>query len=109
MVNRVRNLLPKNDWRLALADEPEPSRPEVARVSESESFAGCREGRAGTGASPAGSVVGPTRLTEREAPEAASSEEMALGVAQKVGGCDIGNAPLVHIPRRYYACFNSFT
>jgi hypothetical protein len=56
----ARNLLPKDDWRPALADEAEPLGPEVPLVCGAASFAGDREGLTGTAPGPDGPVVGPS-------------------------------------------------
>ncbi len=50
--NCCSNLLSKDDWRLALLDEAEPRRPEVAVVFLTFLFAGCAERLAWAGARP---------------------------------------------------------
>jgi hypothetical protein len=45
--NRRFNLLTKNNWRAALADEPEPDGPEVPGIVESCTVAGNGKGLAG--------------------------------------------------------------
>jgi hypothetical protein len=44
----ARNLLSKDDWRAALADEPKPRRPEMTDVLETGAFPGNAEWLAGT-------------------------------------------------------------
>jgi hypothetical protein len=55
----ARNLLAKDDWRAALADEPVERGPKVPLVSKPSTFASRGEGLAGAGAGPDGSIVGP--------------------------------------------------
>ncbi len=106
--NRCCNLLAKDCSRAALAEEPKPFRPEVTRVVKPRSFA--RRAEAGTGAAsrPDGPVVGPSGEAEGERPEAASGEEVALGVSHKVGWLDIGNASLIHVSWGDRARFDGF-
>jgi hypothetical protein len=56
---RASNLLAKERVRSALADEPEPCWPEVARISRASSLACCAERLAGAGAGPDGAVIWP--------------------------------------------------
>ena len=81
---RARNLLSKDDWRAALADEPEPLGPKVARVIEATAEAGARERLARTGAGPDGSVVGPPGEAQGVGPRAESGEGVELGSAHNV-------------------------
>jgi hypothetical protein len=74
----ARNLFSKDDWRAALADETEPSRPEVALVVEPSSLSGRGEGLAWTASGPDGSVVGPSGESEGVGPDADAGESMEL-------------------------------
>jgi hypothetical protein len=78
------NLLAKDEFRAALFDKPVEGRPEVPLVIKPAAFACRAERLAGTGASPDRSVVGPPRLSQGEAPDADSGEEMALNKSGKV-------------------------
>jgi hypothetical protein len=98
-----RNLLSKNDRRLADADEVEPRRPQVPLVSKPASFAcrGERLARAGSG--PHGAVVGPSGEAQRGGPDSDAAEEMALTIPGKVGWSDVLDASLIHVSRRDHA------
>jgi hypothetical protein len=85
------NLLSKDNWRMALADEPMKLGPEVALVGKSGSLSGGAEWLAGTGASPDGSVVRPSGETEGVGPDADPGEEVALGVALEVARSHVPN------------------
>jgi hypothetical protein len=87
----TRNLLSKDDWRTALADEPVELGPEVALIGKSGSFSGGAEGLARTGAGPDGPVVGPSCETEGVGPNADTGEEVALGVALEVARSHVPN------------------
>jgi hypothetical protein len=89
--NRSISLLTKDCSRAALADETIPGRPEVTRVCKPLSFA--RNGEAGARAAsgPHRALVWPSCISERETPEAAPREEMALGVSGKLSGPNIDN------------------
>lgn len=122
------NLLAKDDWRAALADKTAKFRPKVTVVrmaitsaSEADEMSGFarvaditraatfraslswgrrREGRAGAGAGPDGSVVGPSGETQGAAPDADACEEVALGIPPQIVGSNIADIPLVHVARR---------
>jgi len=79
-----RNLLSKDDWRAALADEPEPLGPEVPLVCGAAALAGDREGLTGTGAGPDGPVVRPPGESEGVGPGAEAGEGVELGSAHNV-------------------------
>jgi hypothetical protein len=87
----ARNLLSKDNWRMALADEPMELGPEVALVGKSCSLAGGAERLAGAGAGPDGLVVGPSCKTEGVGPDADPGEEVALGVALEVARSHVPN------------------
>jgi hypothetical protein len=78
--SRACNLLAKDDWRAALADEVGEHRPEVAFVGGAETFSGGREGLARAGACPDGAVFRPAGEAEGERPAADACEEVCLGV-----------------------------
>jgi hypothetical protein len=73
-----RNLLSKDDWRAALADEIEPGGPEVAFVIEPSPLSGGAEGLAGAASGPDGPVVGPAGESEGVGPDADAGESMEL-------------------------------
>jgi hypothetical protein len=87
----ARNLLSKDDWRTALGDEPVKLGPEVALVGKSGSLSGGAEGLTRAGASPDGSVVGPSCETEGVGPDADPGEEVALREFAKIVGSNIDN------------------
>jgi hypothetical protein len=74
----ARNLLSKDDWRAALADEPEPFRPEMPSVFTASLPAGGAERLARTTSRPNGKLVWNACESERVAPDADSGEEVAL-------------------------------
>jgi hypothetical protein len=79
------------------AQEPEPLRPQVSGVVEAEARARRRERLAGAGAGPAGAVVRPSGEPQGVGPSADASEEVALGIAVKVGGCHVGDRSFIHV------------
>jgi hypothetical protein len=85
----ARNLLSKDDWRAALADETEPGGPEVPLVAEASTLSGGAEGLAGAASGPDGSVVGPSRETEGVAPDSDPSESMELRRGGNLFGSDV--------------------
>jgi hypothetical protein len=74
----ARNLLSKDDWRAALADEIEPGRPEVALVIEPSTLPGGAERLAGATSGPDGPVVGPAGESEGVTPHSDAGESMEL-------------------------------
>ena len=74
----ARNLLSKDDWRAALADEIEPGGPEVALVSEPSTLPGGGKGLAGAASGPHGPVVGPAGESQGVGPDADPGESMEL-------------------------------
>jgi hypothetical protein len=89
--NRARNLFTNDDDRAALANELEPRRPKVARITPASAGAGDRERLTGAAAGPHGSRIGPAGEPEGEAPSADAGEEMALAEAAHVVGSNIDN------------------
>jgi hypothetical protein len=80
----ARNLLSKDDWRAALADEAEPVGPEVPLVCGAASLAGDGEGLARAAPGPDGPVVGPAGEPEHVGPSAEAGERVELGSAHNV-------------------------
>src|SRR5690606_1277064 len=95
--NRCINLFAKDDWRAALADETVEGGPEVAVVGRAFAASSGREGLAGAGTGPDGSVVGPAGKAQGEGPAADAGEEMALGKSAQVIRGDISNVTFVHL------------
>jgi hypothetical protein len=106
--NRSRNLLTKEDWRAALADEAMPRWPKMARIGPPPRFSRTTEGLARTTTRPNRSVIGPSGESEGEAPSADAGEEMALGVASEVVGSHIGDRSCINVTFRYLPSFNQF-
>ena len=80
----ARNLLSKDDWRAALADEAEPLGPEVALVGEAEAGTGAGERLAWAASGPDGAVVGPPGEAKGVGPGAEAGEGVKLGSAHNV-------------------------
>jgi len=95
---RARNLLSKQNWRSALADESEPLWPKMPRVICSAPLPRRREGLAGTGAGPDLEIVGPSCEPQRERPSSNAREEMR-GLRNVISPY-LHDAPLVYMPRR---------
>ena len=74
----ARNLLAKDDWRLALGEEGEPVRPEMTLVVPPPPLSGGGEGLARAGAGPDLPAGGPAGEAEGVRPAADAGEEMAL-------------------------------
>jgi hypothetical protein len=100
VVNRCFNLLSKNDWRAALADEIEPVGPEVAFVGGAATGAGGTKRLARTTTCPNRSVIGPSGESEGVTPDADSGKKMTLNISPKVFDSDIFNAPFVYVAGR---------
>lgn len=92
------NLLAKDNWRAALADEVEPDGPEVSLVEEATVPAGGGEGLAGAGSSPDGLVVGPASEPEGVGPGADTGEEVGLDGVSDVSWSEVSDAPLIDFP-----------
>src|ERR1700744_974208 len=92
------NLLAKDDWRAALADEPVPGRPEVPLVINPTACASHGERLAWTATGPDGSIVGPAGSAQRVGPHTDTGEEMALRVSAPIAGAHIFDASFIHIP-----------
>jgi hypothetical protein len=98
--SRARNLLSKDDWRAALADEPKPRRPEMTGIVEAIAPASAQEGLAGATARPNRSVGGPSCEGEGVGPAADPCEEMALPGDGEVCGIDELDITLVNVSDR---------
>ena len=97
MGNRGRNLFSKDDWRLALANEPEPYWPEVALVGLATLLSGGTERLAGATSGPNRSVVWPSCLPEREGPSSDSGEEVTLDISAEVIGLHLRYGTRIHV------------
>jgi hypothetical protein len=86
--SRARNLLAKDDWRVALADEPEPSRPEVALVVCPASASGDAEGLAGTTSGPNRELIWPARELERVLPHSNPGEGVEAASSRDICGVE---------------------
>lgn len=102
----ARNLLSKDDCRLALADEPMEVRPEVPLVIKPTSRACRAERLARTGTSPNRSIIGPAGAAKGVGPSADAGEEMALGVGLEVIWVNILDRSFVNVAWRDVACGN---
>jgi len=78
--NRPCNLFSKDDWRAALANEPEPRWPKVPIVGEAFALTRLAKRLARATAGPDFSIVSPSRQSQRVCPAAETSEEMALRI-----------------------------
>lgn len=96
----VCNLLPKDDVRSTLADEPVPSGPEMTRIVEAFPFPACTEWLAWTAPCPNASIVCPSGVTEGIGPHSDAGEEMALLVSGEVCGLNDFNGAVIDYPVR---------
>jgi hypothetical protein len=95
--SRARNLFAKDDWRLALLDEPVEGGPKVPLVSK-PALAACRAERlAGARSGPDLSTVGPPCEAQGIGPPPDAGEEVTLRIAPEVSGEDIFDASFIHI------------
>jgi hypothetical protein len=92
----TRNLFSKDDWRLALLDEPGKRRPKVPCVLKRSSKACRAERLARTGTRPNRSIIGPSGATQSEGPDPDAGEEVALRKVAQLARVDIFNAPFVN-------------
>lgn len=99
----ARNLFSKDDWRLALFNEPKERRPQVPWILKPRSSACRAERLARTGTSPNRSIVWPSGTPKGERPDADTCEEMALRKASQFAGVDILDTPFIHDARRNQA------
>lgn len=103
-IERARNLLSKDDWRAALANEAIPDGPEVALVVKAALLSCGAEGLAGAASRPDGAVVRPTGAAQGVAPDADPCEEVALVETRKVFMLNFRNAPLIDFTFSDMAC-----
>jgi hypothetical protein len=88
---RARNLFAKDDCRAALANEPEPRRPKMARIGGAIAFPGGREWLTGATPAPDSAVVRPSGKSEGVTPAADAGEEMTLDESSEIVGPNIDN------------------
>jgi hypothetical protein len=96
----ARNLLSKDDCRLALFDEVVKCGPQVPLVIKPSSFACRAERLARTGTRPNRSVITPSGLSKGVTPYANSGKKVALGEATQITWVNIFNTPFVNISGR---------
>jgi hypothetical protein len=94
---RARNLLSKDDWRLALFDEPEPRGEEMPAIGDAVSRAGVTERLTWRGARPNGNGIGPPGEPKSETPDPDPREEVRLCSMNQIGRRKIFDAPIIHI------------
>jgi hypothetical protein len=94
------NLLAKDCWRAALADEMVERWPKVPLVSKPASFACRAERLTGAGAGPDGAVVWPSSQSKSVGPHANSGKEVALGIRLEVIWGHILDAAFVYVTWR---------
>ena len=92
----TRNLLSKHDCRAALADEPEPLGPEVARIVCARSLARTAEWLARTTPGPNFSIVWPASEAESVGPPADPCEGVKLRCSLHVARLEFGNASAIN-------------
>jgi hypothetical protein len=107
--SRACNLLPKDNARAALTDEPVERGPQVPLVSKPAAFACRAERLAGAGPCPDGALFWPTGKAQREGPASNSGEEMALVKPDKVAWQNIFDAPIVNFAVWQLASFHQFS
>jgi hypothetical protein len=93
----ARNLLSKDDWRSADADEMVPVRPKVPLVSLPCSSACRAERLARAGSRPDVAVVGPTGKPQRVAPASDACEEVALSVSTQSIWVHVSDVRLIYV------------
>jgi len=94
---RARNLLSKDRWRPALADEFEPDRPEVSLVGEPATSSGDGEWLTWTGAGPNRDICWPASEPERIGPDTDAGEEVGLRAAIDVLRLEVSDAAAIDI------------
>jgi hypothetical protein len=96
MLNRCRNLFPKDCVRATLFDEPEHIGPEMAGVFLRLAFARGTVGLAGAGAGPDGAVFRPSSKAQGEVPSPDACEKMHSAHPGKFIGQDGLDVSLVN-------------
>jgi hypothetical protein len=101
-VRGLGNLLAKDNARASCSDKLAPDWPEMPFAFEPlvSSSSGRRNRLTGTRPCPDRAVVGPAGNPERARPSADAGEEVALGVARKVGWSHVNDASLVNVSGR---------
>jgi hypothetical protein len=94
----TRNLLSKDDWRAALADELEPDGPEVPLVGGASTLPGDGEGLAWTAPGPDGAVIGPPGETKGIGPGAEAGKSVELGSAHNVSCAEVTDGANIDTP-----------
>ena len=106
--NRAFNLLTKEDWRAALADEVIPRWPKMAGIGAAKIGTRRTEGLTRTTARPNRSVIWPSRESEGEAPATNSGEEVALGVSREISGVECLDVAFINVSLGDQAVRNQF-
>jgi hypothetical protein len=101
--NRSFNLFTKDSVRLALSNQVKEVWQEVPFIVFSKLFPCCAEWLTGKTCCPDFAPVRYSCKSERIAPTADSSEEMALSKSHKVVCSYFGNATFIHYSIGYYA------
>ena len=94
------NLLSKDDWRAALADEMVERGPEVPLVSKPSAFASCAERLARATCSPDRSTILATSRSEGVRPYSDAREKVTLVKLFEFVGSDILDAPFINVAGR---------
>lgn len=92
------SLLAKDHDGSSRGNEPKELGPEMPLVLERFAPAGDREGLAGTGARPDGSVVSPSGLPKRIRPDPYPGEKVTLCIAVEISRLHVPDRSLVHMP-----------
>lgn len=96
----ARNLLPKDESRRSISDEPEELGPEVLFIGEALSRARAGERLTRTRARPDGEIARPPRQIERERPAPDPREEVNLRRAVEIRAAQIGDRSAIDSTRR---------
>jgi hypothetical protein len=105
----ARNLLSKDDCRLALRDERVPVRPEMPLVVKPSAAASLGERLAGARARPNSAIVSPPSETQGIRPDSDAGEEMALRETGEVTGPDVKDASFIYFPGGDQPRFDQFS
>ncbi|MEO6147333.1 MAG: hypothetical protein ABIT70_09845 [Sulfuriferula sp.] len=100
------NLLTKDDWRIALADEVVERWPKVPLVSKPSAFACRAERLAWRRSGPDLTIFWPAGEVQGSTPSANSGKEMALGISSKLIWQYILDTPFVNVAVGYVSCRN---
>jgi hypothetical protein len=102
----ARNLLSKDNWRAALANEAAELRPKVTRVLRPSALACAAEWLARAGAGPRHASVRPAGKAQRNTPAADTGEEVALDEPSQVVWSHIDNWPGIDFAISYQPCLD---